>query len=243
MNVFLGYQLLEKFKVREYNYISRSTLQENLEQMNITINIDGVDKTVLSSPITGSVHFFEEHRLNDLFDNQKFEIVSETTIHSTLKVPYKLLETNTGSVISAFLQENVYLGKDYVISNINQEQNMISLHQAYEGNPIDNNGESGYHLVINLNKDYEVTDYFQSYMDIEQQGREQEILSPIKVIERLFNERLIPANTEISHIKLGYYSQLPPSGNYQIFTPMWQIRINETFHYVNAIDGAIQPAK
>src|SRR5690554_5113695 len=115
LNLFLGYQLLEKYKVREYNYISRSTLQENLEQMNITINLNGVDGPILSSPITGSVHFFDLDGLSELFENQEFELISETTIHSTLKEPYKLLETSTGSVINTFLQENVYAGKDYVI--------------------------------------------------------------------------------------------------------------------------------
>lgn len=241
LNLFLGYQLMEKRKDSNYNYISRASLQENLEQMNIKVNLGEMDEVIFASPISGSVYFFDESVLDERLKNQKYELLSDRTIHSTLETPYKLINVNLPVVVDSFVQQYIFHGEEYVFTSYNEEQSFIGLHQTYEGKPIDNDAGSGYHLVLYLNEQFEVTGYYQTYMELEQQGREQELLTPIKAIERLYNDQLIPANTVIDHVKLGYYSHLPPSGNYQVFTPMWQIGIGDNFYYVNAIDGAIQP--
>lgn len=240
LNLFLGYQLMEKRKDSNYNYISRATLQENLEQMNIEVHLDEMDEVIFASPISGSFYYFNEKLLEERLKNQNFELLTETTLHSKLETPYKLVTVNLPVVVESFVQQNVFRGDEYTFSSYNEEQNYIGLHQTYKGKPVDNNEGSGYHLILYLNDEFEITGYYQTYMELEQQGREQELLTPIKAIERLYNEQLIPADTVIDHVKLGYYSHLPPSGNYQVYTPMWQISVNDEFYYVNAIDGAIQ---
>ncbi|ECD6517378.1 transcriptional regulator, partial [Salmonella enterica subsp. enterica] len=59
-------------------------------------------------------------------------------------------------------------------------------------------------------------------------------------ILNLFKNNFIESGSYVSHIELGYYTQLDTSA--QLLAPTWKVTVNEEDFYVNALDGqVIQP--
>lgn len=222
--------------------MTQATLHDYLEE-NVEIAINNAEEIKMGSPIIGSMKRFSEEIAEEEQERQEIIILNEIMIYSELVRPYILSENNLEAAVEAFLEEYVYLGEEYSFSRFNEEQLTIGLYQTYNGKPIENYEEHRFFLVLHLNEELEVEAYHQYYIEFSQhnqENREQELLSPLKAIENLYNNQLIRANSVIERAELGYYSLLPASGEYQVFAPMWKITINGSNHYVDAINGQIQ---
>ncbi|MBU9722328.1 MULTISPECIES: two-component system regulatory protein YycI [Bacillaceae] len=244
LNLFLGYQLSEKRSERNVNLLRHVTLQEDLDENEITVEIRSTEETKLGSPITGSIRVFNEENLVEQFDNQEIDVLNDgKTIYSTLDSPYRLVDASIPAAVETFVQQHVLYGDEYQFTKFDEETYEVGLHQTFEGRPIDNFVDGPYHLKLYLNIDLEIESYSQEYMDINTQGREQEFLSPMKVVEILFEANHIPANTTLDQAQLGYYNPLQASYDleFRVFTPMWRVKVNESFYYVSAIEGEIHP--
>ncbi|MBU9710902.1 two-component system regulatory protein YycI [Evansella tamaricis] len=243
LNLFLGYQLIEKQSDSNLNMLTQSTLQEKLQENEINIAINNSDEVKSGSPITGSFRTFNQLILTEQLENQEIEVLRDETIYSTLDTPYRLVEGNIPAVVNSFVEQYVLYGDQYVFTVYNEEEMYIGMHQTFEGRAIDNHKEGPFHLKINLNEDLEIISYQQMFMDISPQGREQDLLSPVKVIEILFNDNYIPANTTIEEAELGFYNPLQGMVDleFRVFAPMWRVLVQDTFYFVNAINGEVQP--
>ncbi|MDG5789432.1 two-component system regulatory protein YycI [Evansella sp. AB-P1] len=241
LNIFLGFQLVEKQTAGNINLIYRETLHELLEENNIEITLSNIEETKMGSPIIGFSKTFQLETLESQFENQEFTITTnERTVYSELENPYKLSENNLEASVESFLEDHVFNGTSYRFSSFDEEQGTIGFFQTYMDQPIDNHERGSFHLVLHVNEELAIDGYHQSYIEINQEIREQELLSLLQAIEILFDNQYIPANTVIEDAGLGFYSLLPQSGEFQVYAPMWRIGIGDTYQYVNAIDGTIQ---
>ncbi|UCZ53222.1 two-component system regulatory protein YycI [Bacillus shivajii] len=239
LNIFLGHQLFEKRTSGDIGALSQSTLQEELNEWNIDVKINDSEETKYGSYITGTLTTFDAEYLQEELDRQTI-YVNDYQIIAEMDDPYILADGNLPASVDAFLQQYVINGQEYEFSNYDEEQQIITLHQTYEGRPIDKYSPSRVHLVLYLNDDLEVIAYTQEYMAISPQGREQEMLTPMKAVEALLKEQLIPEGTVIDNARLGYNSEIQPTGEIQVFAPVWQIQVGEETYLVYAIDSVVR---
>lgn len=230
---------MDRQEERDMNVLSEATIHERLEEMNIEINIDDSEGVESGTHLTGSVRSFDEQQAA-ILEEQEIEIINDVILYSRLDDPYLLTSSNMSASVRSFLNENVIYGSEYELSEYDEDEQVIRLHQTFEDIKIQHFDANRYHLEIHINDDMEVEAYYQTNMSLNEHGREQEVLTPVKAIENLFNEQLIPENTAINDVELGYYSLFEPIDDIQIFAPMWRVNVNGKNYYVNAIDGAIQ---
>ncbi|UTR16557.1 two-component system regulatory protein YycI [Salipaludibacillus sp. LMS25] len=241
LNAFLGYQLYDKTSHDNINVLISPALQERLEENDIKIDISNAEDILTGAPITGRLATFDEEYLRDNLLRQEVKVVENTMIHSEMDRPYKMVDSNIPANVNAFLGQYVYLGEEYEFADYNEEENYIGLYQTYKGRKIDQYERSDYHIILNLNDDFHVESYTQKYMEItEQENRQQDLLSPLKAVERLLNQQYLATNTVIKQAQLGYYSLIQPDESFQVFVPVWRIQANEDYFYVDALNGEIQ---
>jgi regulatory protein YycI of two-component signal transduction system YycFG len=241
LNLFLGYQLNEKQERGNINIMLEVTLPERLEDNRIEIEIDDADETIEGAPITGTARSFQEDFLEENLVRQKSFLLNETTLQSELDKPYILVGANLTASVGAFLHQYVYEGEQYEIAEYNEEEQYIGLYQTYKGRKIDQYERGNFHLVLHISDDFEVESYVQSHMIIsEQAGREQELLSPLKAIGRLLDEHQIRQETTINEAELGYYSKIQLEANFQVYAPVWRIKANGEYFFVDALNGEVQ---
>ncbi|WP_169837707.1 two-component system regulatory protein YycI [Salipaludibacillus agaradhaerens] len=241
LNAFLGYQLYGKMAHENLNVLISPALQERLEENDIEINISNAEDILTAAPITGRLATFDENYLRDNLLRQDISVVDETTVYAEMDRPYKMVDSNIPANVDAFLGQYVYLGEEYEFADYNEEENYIGLYQTYKDRKIDQYERGDYHIVLHLNDDFHVESYTQKYMEItEQENRQQDLLSPLKAVERLLNQQYLETNTVIEQAQLGYYSLIQPDDSFQVFVPVWRIQANEDYFYVDALNGEIQ---
>ncbi|WP_096186054.1 two-component system regulatory protein YycI [Evansella halocellulosilytica] len=240
LNIFLTFQLVEKRTSGNISSLSPTSLQLELNEWNIDVHIDDAEETQRGSYISGTTRSFSEERVQRQLDGQNVQLIDEYEIYSELEDPYQLSDDNLRARVDAFLQQNILYGDEYQFSHYDEERNIIALHQTYEGRPIDQYKRSRVHLVLTLNEDFQVVAYNQQYMEITPQGGEQEMLSPMEAIKTLLREQLIPENTVIDNVQLGYNSQIQTTVEIQVFSPVWQIQVNDEIYLVSAIESDVQ---
>lgn len=245
LNIFLGYQLNEKKSASNINLLAEATLQERLSEMNITIAVDLHEEQLTGTYISGSTEISLETIITSEKLNQEVKKVEDEFVTVLLVEPFTLIQGDQGIHIQAkdFVSQHIVNGKEYRFSHYDEELKRIYFYQTYEGKKVDNYESGRFPLMLQLNENKQVVFYEQNYLTIQPihpQGKEQEVISSIKAIEKLFNEQLVPPDSKISKVELSYYSFFKPHGEVQVFAPMWNIGVNDQIYYVNAIDGAIQ---
>nr|WP_175476241.1 two-component system regulatory protein YycI [Evansella caseinilytica] len=240
LNIFLTYQLTEKLTAGDLKLLTQGTIHDTLAEHDIVLAFTDPEQIRTDSPITGALRAFTEEDTAELWNGQHIEIQNDTVIYSVLDAPYQLPEQNIEAGIDFFLDNYVLNGNEYQLAIVDYEKGRIGLFQTYNGNAVEY-AEGRYPLLLDLTEDMQIEAYHQFYMDMTQHGREQEMLTPLRAIEALFEEQLIPVNTVIEEVEPVYYGLLELNGDFQIFGPMWKVHVNDKHYYVNAINGAIQP--
>lgn len=245
LNIFLGFQLNEKKSANKINLLAEATLQERLLEMNITITADLQEEQLTGTYISGSVEEPLKHLVETRKANHEVKETYGEFIFVDVKEPFPLNRGDATLQIQAkeFIRQHIIYGEKYRYSHFDEQLKLVHFYQVYEGKKVDNfeNGRSP--LILHLDEQLQVIRYEQNYLTIQPihpQGKEQELLTSIKAIEKLFNVNLIPSDSQIHKVELTYLSFFKPIGEIQVFAPMWKIAVNEQVYFVNAIDGAIQ---
>ncbi|MCT8139998.1 two-component system regulatory protein YycI [Anaerobacillus sp. CMMVII] len=245
LNIFLGYQLNEKKTASNLNFVAEATLQERLSEMNITIAAELHEEQLTGTYISGSSELPLDTLITSKLANQEVIKVTDEVVTVSLEKPFQLFQGDISVQVQVkeFVSEHIINGQEYRYSHYNEEMKQVYFFQTYEGKKVDNYESGRFPLMLQLNEDLQITTYEQNYLTIQPihpQGKEQEVISSIKAIEKLFNEQLVPPDSNITKVELSYFSFFKPHGEVQVFAPMWNIGVNEQIYYVNAIDGAIQ---
>lgn len=245
LNTFLGYQLNEKKASSNINLLLEATLQERLSEMNITISVDFIEEHLTGMYISGSTDLSLENQITSTKLDQMVKEADDEIVTIQLVEPYPIVQNEKSIEIQVkeFLAANIVNGQEYRFSHYDSDLGQIYFVQTFEGKKVENHESGNYPLILHLNEEKQIIFYEQNYLSIQPihaKGKEQEIISSIKAIEKLFNAQLIPPDSNINKVELSYYSFFKPHGEVQVFAPMWNIGVNEQIYYVNAIDGAIQ---
>ncbi|OIJ17029.1 hypothetical protein BKP37_00280 [Anaerobacillus alkalilacustris] len=246
LNIFLGYQLNEKKDASNINFLLEATIQERLSEMNIVIEAELLDEQLTGTYISGAVEVPLDKEVERKKNSQKVVEVNDDGIVVSLNNPHSFRQKDGPIQEQAkeFVLQHINFGQHYRFSHYDSKLKQVFFYQTYQGKKVDNYESGRLPLLLQLNNDFEVVMYEQNYLTIQPihpPGKEQELLSSMRAIEKLFNQQLIPPDSVITKIELSYYSFFkPPQGEVQVFAPMWNIGVNEQIYYVNAIDGAIQ---
>lgn len=240
LDLFLVFQIIEKRTTAELEYITESTIEEQLEADEITYG-ELPNEFSNESYITGKRKKFISPDLMKLKD-QTVSFLTEEWIISTLNEPVPLPEANIETFLDKFLKENVISGNSYKYWGWNKKTDKLLYFQTYRGRPLYFNENAM--ISIQLNKENEIVSYEQTMLtnikEIKEEGSNQDILPPIKAIENLYNNDYLTSGGHISEVELGYYKNVPISGDVQIFAPTWHVVLaNGMNYFVNAIDGQV----
>ncbi|WP_181186279.1 two-component system regulatory protein YycI [Alkalicoccus urumqiensis] len=242
LNIFLGYQLTLKQQHGDLPELASVNLESRLsEEIDININNEEVEEE--GGMISGEWRVFEEVFLNQSLEEQNLSVSDDgLEIRSELESPYSLVTANIQASADAFLQEFVFRGEEYEVAAYDEEEGRVGLYQTYEGSKIDEYEREAFHLELELNDSGEIVQYTQRYLTITATGEEQELLTPLEVIDILLQENqvLVGGEREVSAAELGYYNLLEIDTDFQIFAPVWRITVDDDTYFVDALRGEIQ---
>lgn len=248
LNSFLVYQLMEKRAGSQLNVRAEATIEERMSEMNITVTEELPEDMEEISHIVGQVVDIEEEVSGIVGEENVTENEENDLVEVSLEEPYDTPEGPYDSEaareafnesVTDFVENNVYEGEEYVYGEWDNENREMHFYQTFEDAPIYTSEEN--QLVLTFNEDTQITGYSQIFLDLQEQDDKKDMFLPYLAIERLLNENLITFNDSVTEVEIGYFNFFSPIGNSRVFSPMYQITINDDEEYlVNAIDGAIQ---
>ncbi|WP_158737105.1 two-component system regulatory protein YycI [Alteribacillus sp. YIM 98480] len=237
LNAFLLYQLLEKKSASEIDVRAQATVRERLADMNIHITEELPEERSEINHIVGQPIQMEEEAINKVGEDN-INVLNDRFVEVTLEDPYEVT-SDVEESISDFLDQYVWNADEYRYERWNSDDRQMYFNQTYEDKTVVTYEED--QLVLFFNEDNEIESYVQSYLNFDEEGKEKDMLDPYKAIEVLLNDGIVSFNDQVNEVELGYHSLFSPEGEVQVFTPMYQIEINEDKNYlVHAIDGSIQ---
>lgn len=238
LNAFLIFQLRELNHASQINMIEETTIQERLNDMNITIKATYEEEKMSGKHIVSRHKKITEEQIRKL-ENQTVTIEKDDKIVSILDEPVPLnIEADLNIQLNQFLATYVLEKNQYQFVRYDELKQQITFMPKYEDKVMYSYNVAP--LILHLDKDNRIISYEQAILEVEEHGRPQEFLTSLNAIEILLNEKLLKGNEEIVAIELGYYSFFQPLGTVQVFAPMWRITVDDEYFLVNAIDGSIQ---
>ncbi|WP_102348090.1 two-component system regulatory protein YycI [Bacillus sp. Marseille-P3661] len=240
LDLFLVFQFIEKRSSGQLDYITESTIEEQLEADDITyVELPKAD--ISESYITGKRKKFTEAEVANL-TNQNISFLSDEWIISHFDEPIQLRENNLDTQFKQILEENVLFGDSYVFWGWNKVTNKLLFFQTYNGRPLYFNENAM--LSLQLNGENQLISYEQTFLtdltEIIEEGTNHEILPVLKAIENLYKKNYLTSGSHVTNVELGYYKNVPISGDMQFFAPTWHIVVdNQHNYFVNAIEGQV----
>lgn len=244
LDIFLFDQFWEKLNQKQLEFITESTINEQLDAEDITISAD-LPKAGKEAYISARRHQFsdeDKERLKTELKGQSIVIVQGDLILSKFNKPIPINEDSTIDDVISIVKNNILLSEKYEFWGWNKELNTLLFFQRYQDHPIYFN--EGGMLFVTLNEKHEVVQYAQTLLDeIKIQGEKQELFKPIQAIETLYNRNQLYSGDNITHMELGYHTLVPLANGVQVFAPTWKVTINDNKNFfVNAIEGQVIPS-
>ncbi|MCM3715954.1 two-component system regulatory protein YycI [Halalkalibacter oceani] len=239
LNLFLTWQLVETNSANQISVITEATIQERLNQMNVTIEAELPEEELLGRHVISKKVPLTEEAAAGLAEQQSLRLTEGGEIISELLEPYPTTSEQFWTELQTFLTTYVYQGDEYRYGHFDPETGQMKLYQTFKDKTAYTFDEDP--LVLWFDESQQIIGYEQSYYEFEElDGREREMLSSLKALEVLLNDQLIRANQTISSIEFGYYSFFSPQGGVQVFAPMWRVMVEDETYLVNAIEGSVQ---
>ncbi|PWA06627.1 hypothetical protein DCC39_17355 [Pueribacillus theae] len=241
LDLFLGFQLYQKQTENQFDYISESFLkiEDKLQSMNIRYReLPEVPKKLVH--IIGQTHTFTNEEISKL--KKDGVTIERTDGDKKLRVTYDEPQSLNveGGDLANILPPYTLFSEDYIYSDyLTSEGKELVFVQTYDDRWIyQKEGNANGQITVQLDKDGKMISFVQTYLDTNEQGEEQEILTAIKAIDQLLINNKLKNDDKISFIELGYYSLV--EGDVQVLAPTWLIEVNKERHYyVNAVNGLI----
>lgn len=187
-------------------------------------------------------------------ESDQSKLVSQTTVFedgvlfSTLSEPIplevdaeNLVVVDRTPITDFILQGNVLYGDEYTFLTYLPIRRQLVYAQVANNIPI---GDSTGSITFNLNPDYEVISYEQTFAGAaEVQGNSRTVISQKRAVEALYLNNQIPANATVRTVQLTYYRTLSLS-DMDIYSPMWYIELEiknapVEIRRVDALTGSI----
>ena len=187
-------------------------------------------------------------------ETDQSKLVNQTTVFedgvlfSTLSEPIpleidaeELAIVDRTPITDFILQGNVLNGAEYSFLTYLPLRRQLVYAQVANNIPI---GDSTGSITFNLDPDYEVISYEQTFAgEAEVQGNSRTVISQKRAVEALYLNNQIPANSTVRAVQLTYYRTLSLS-DMDIYSPMWYIELEiknapVEIRRVDALTGSI----
>jgi regulatory protein YycI of two-component signal transduction system YycFG len=238
INIFLTWQLIETNNVNQISMITEATIQEVLKENNVTIENELPEGDLSGLLVIGKLLSLSINQIPAL-EKQDIKLMDEYTVLSMLEEPFELPRDQVTTTLETFLSTYVFEGDNYRLGGYDPEKNRVYLYQMYEDKMAYTFDDQP--LILNLDDQQRVISYQQKFFQFEEQeGEVREILSSLKAIEILLNDQIVRMNQTITDVQFGYYSFFSPTGDVQVFAPMWRVTVDGEIYLVHAIGGTVQ---
>jgi regulatory protein YycI of two-component signal transduction system YycFG len=239
LNVFLGYQLLEKRAGKlEIANVTENSVEDLLSLWNIEIHTElSHDQPELAQLSAQFITHLDQFQLGD---GQQLTI-DEHRLVANLHSPVRYTDEEEIQVFyEEHLQHYVLNGEQYRFDR-QTDKEFILLQQVNEYPVFVGR------LIFNRQEQW-IDGYTQVYYHVVNSGTPQQVISSFSSIRSLLDNQLIAPDSTVRHVQLGYYGQVYEV-EIQVLTPVWRVVVEEQaveeqnvikVFYVNAITGAIE---
>ena len=242
LNIFLYTQYLQRYNEgQEIEVLGETTKFESLlKEDNITY-IALPNNSESAAYYSGQIKNFSPSEV-PYFTNQRTEIENGNKLNVTMDKPVKLQEGGAHDKFTEFLHSHVYEGDSYVLWDFDNENKVATFFQKVNDLTLYYNVR-GY-VKVYWNDDERVVAYEQTMLEKhEKLEKQQNLLTPIQVLQILYGKNLLKPDSQILKLNLGY-STIVQLTQTQVFAPTWEVRVrlsdkSEEIHFVNAVDGKI----
>ncbi|MCP8617234.1 two-component system regulatory protein YycI [Salirhabdus salicampi] len=235
LDIFLFTQYVNKQNQGDWEVISESTFEEQIEAEEIIID-DLPDVTEKAHYISARPHKYTEEEVSHLNQRGTYNIYNDELLIYEFQQPIAIDDITNRETIIRKVNDNVLYSNEYMFWGLNTDLNILLFFQRYEDQPVYFN--AGGMLLVFLNEDNEMVRYVQKMLDdIQIQGNEKEIIKPIQAVEVLYANNAVYSGDEITDVVLGYHTLVPLTEGVQAFVPTWRVTINRDRNYfVNAME-------
>ncbi|MEH7382023.1 two-component system regulatory protein YycI [Bacillus sp. JJ1533] len=237
LNIFLGYQLVQKRDSSQLNVLSELSIDEELAAEEITYEALPKEPVELSY-ISGKVKIFTEEDVKSL-KNQDVNLETAGVLKGKFKDPVKISFTDQVR-IQQFVKDNLLDGEKYTLWSVNEEEGTIVLVQTHNdykvfGQSLNISGV----IYLYVNDDHEVVSYEQTLIPEFIEHELEDLITPKETLENLFKNSHLKSGSHVTKVEIGYYPLVPYSES-QLLAPTWHVVIDDEVDiYVNAIEGQI----
>lgn len=242
LNIFLYTQYLQRYNEgQEIEVVGETTKFESLlKEDNITY-MALPNNNESAAYYSGQIKNFSPSEV-PYFANQRTEIENDNKLNVIMDKPVKLQEGGVHDKYTEFLHSYVHEGDSYVLWNFDNENKVATFFQKVNDLTLYYNVR-GY-VKIYWNDDERVVAYEQTMLEKHEKiEKQQNLLTPMQVLQILYGKNLLKPDSQILKMNLGY-STIVQFTQTQVFAPTWEVRVrladkSEEIHFVNAVDGKI----
>ena len=240
LNVFLYSLYLDRYKeTQSVQLVGENSIEESLKLDNISYE-ELPDYKEESSYASAEVATFTEESLEN-FKDQEFTIIDKTLLTSNVKAKFSI-RNSKGDLFKEFLATHVPKGKEYVLWDVDEENNVATFFQKINDYPIYFNQNAM--LKIYWDKDENITNYEQRmFGEFINFNKKKDLLSPIEAINTLYSRDHLQPNSIVKSVSLGYSTDIQLTKT-QVFAPTWRVQVELkdgeiVDYFINAREGKI----
>jgi regulatory protein YycI of two-component signal transduction system YycFG len=241
LSIFLYTQYLDVYRQgQQVEVLAEKTIEAKLKDDNITYNSlpNNVEEV---SYISGKVRSFTK---DDILNSPLMvtNIIDQHIIASIFYDPVKIGNVDEEKSFTDFANQYALEGKNYVLWEINKEERTALFFQKINDRTLYYNA-SGY-LKLYWNANEEIYKFEQTMLEkVKELDQKVNVFLPIQVLQALYSKSLLPMDSRIISMKLGY-STLVQTTQKQVFAPTWEVRVRNaegqvSEHFVNGKDGKV----
>jgi regulatory protein YycI of two-component signal transduction system YycFG len=243
LNVFLYSLYLDRYTEAEKVEIlsnESSSIEDKLKEDNIFFGT--LPEKVENEPyVNARLKKFENNEIPG--GDRKGSVQGENLLRVDFVKPQPLGVKVSKETLTAFIEENVYKGREYVFWEIDEAEKKAVFFQEVNGKTLyySNNGQ----LTVYWNEKGEATRYEQTvYENVELGEQPKELIPPIQAIYTLYTRGILPANTTVDSAEIGYSVYVQVSENDRMFLPTWRISATladgaKEEYFINAVNNGV----
>lgn len=237
LDIFLTYQYINQRTENNFDLIQETPIDQQLKADNIKVKTEMPAKPTQASYVEADARTFKKEDIAT-FTGQSIELLNNNLlIKSQLTTPYSLGKDWKTADINLFMKDYVYNGDQYKFYQYDKDKNIITYYQMYK-NQVFYKNASG-QVQLTLNDKGEIVSYTQTMLDHIEEISSQEIITAHEAMTILYNKGLLTSGSQITKVKLGYYTLVPIKSS-QLLAPTWCFTIdNKEDYFVNAVEGHV----
>jgi regulatory protein YycI of two-component signal transduction system YycFG len=238
LDVYLLFQLMKVRDANNFEVITETSFEEKLKGEEIKIEVELPKTQIQAQYLSAQPRTFTKADITKLKGQIPTLKDPGTTLQAQFEKPFQLSNKFEPTELASFLKENILNGEQYQFGEKDDKKNTITYFQQFDNFPLYKNINGM--IVFSVNADNQIVAYQQTYLEgIERLAAKEEILTPMKAIETLYQKGELKQKSKITNVELGYSTRIQLAAS-QVLAPTWRIVVNDKDSlFVNAFEGQI----